>query len=824
MRSKAQQPTANTGTQYKRLVPAGLLLLVLGSAGWGWLSFWVPAEQTKAATQTAQAAAARQSGLFNQYIKGLQQQLASFSNRDKVLKQLNISAGRHWRIDATPQLRAAQKEGLQQIDGAAAVLIIPLSTRGTVDPYNSLLLGLTAIELDLLRRCEDPPPLIAEAIRIEKKWLLSMVQCAGAGAVVLHFPVQALADQLRSISGGVTQTELVQFFGARESVIARAPLAEHSDINAEAKLAVPHWKLRVYPPSPDAVARERASLLSRFALGCAAVGAALVLIPIVALVRRRRDTTVPEPRGRRRQKKRDHNTDEATDDGVSAENSAAADDNFAQAVAAQTQIHATPIVTPRKKKPAATEPQQDVRAEPEETIADIFRAYDIRGVADRFMSDQFCFDAGRALGSLLSERGDNALLLGRDGRLSSPRIHEHFLRGLLASGCQVTDLGIVPTPMVHFAAFILGIGNLAVITGSHSAAEYNGIKMSVDFLPLRSEEIKGLHERIVAQQFVEGQGSVSDSDIRQQYIDYICSDISLRDGFKVVIDASNGATSEVGPHLFRALGCDVVQINCTIDGNFPGHPPDPSVAVNLHQLSGAVLEHSADLGIAFDGDGDRVVAVTGTGDPVPADALLMLLARDICRRNKGAKVIYDVKCSVLVKDVVEECGGEPILWKSGHSHMKLKMAETEAQIGGELSGHIFYRERWFGFDDGMYAAARLLEIVSQENIPLDKLVAALPRWHSTPELLIPSNDQRKFDIVAEATSRANFNEAKVIDIDGIRVEYDNRWGLLRASNTGPAISLRFQGSDADALNRIRDEFIELLEDIEPAVALQLAEP
>ncbi len=807
------------------------------TAALSYLHFRLPGKLAADSLLATQQAAERQVESVNTEIRRLQSALKTVTLAEPALTLMNSAADTDEPVTASAALLAAQQQSLAALSGASELIIVPLSRRGTIDPYNEQLAQLNAIEIDLINRCLKKPTVLFEAQRSDKKWLLSAIHCADNGAIVMRYPLTGFKPLLARVSAGETQTELVQKFSNRAVVIARAALASPSQQTVETRLAVPNWTLRVTAATESEEAVANRDLMTTVLLGVLALCLLPIIVRIALLVLSKRNGGILKA-GRTARSKR-----KKTPRGKSEMALAAGDSNhdaeavsggkhgepdFAAAVAAQTGMHATPPEPDKKKatdNAGQAEEAAPIALEPvtAPSGSEIFRAYDIRGVADRDMDNEFCENAGRAIGSLIIERGEDSILLGRGGRLSSPRIHEHVTKGLLASGCKVTDLGIVPTPMVHFASFITGIGNVAVITGSHSAKDYNGIKISVDFTPLRAEEIQALHTRIMNTEFAGGAGSVSDFDVRQQYIDYICKDITIKEGMKVVIDAGNGATSEVGPHLFRALGCQVFTINCEIDGNFPAHPPDPTIAIHLHQLSAAVAEHNADLGIAFDGDGDRVVAVTGRGDVVRSDALLMLLARDVCRRNPGAKVVYDVKCSTLLKDVIVASGGEPVIWKSGHSHMKLKIAETEALVGGELSGHIFFRERWFGFDDGMYAAARLAEIISKEGIDLHKLTAALPRWESTPEILIPAGEQRKFEIVTEALQRANFGPAKIIDIDGIRVEYDDRWGLLRASNTGPAISLRFEGSDKSALVQIRDEFIELIEDIEPAAALLLTE-
>ncbi|MET0379687.1 MAG: phosphomannomutase/phosphoglucomutase, partial [Spongiibacteraceae bacterium] len=448
----------------------------------------------------------------------------------------------------------------------------------------------------------------------------------------------------------------------------------------------------------------------------------------------------------------------------------------------------------------------------------IFRAYDIRGLADSELSDDVVYEIALAIGSEAVDRGQQEIIVARDGRLSSERICNALVRGLRDSGRDVIDIGLAPTPLLYFATHQLSTQSGVVVTGSHNPGEYNGLKIVLAGRALSGRAIQGLRERALARRFTQGKGSYRIAAIEDSYIDYIVNDVAIAQPLKVVIDAGNGVAGVVAPRLFRELGCEVIPLYCEIDGRFPNHHPDPTVASNLAELVRVVRTEGADLGIAFDGDGDRVGVVTASGKIVAADRLLMVLAQDVVSRNPGADVLFDVKCSRVLNGVISSFGGRPIMWKSGHSFMKEKMAETGALIGGEFSGHIFFNERWFGFDDGLYAAARLIEILSTTDPDLDNHLSALPQTVSTPELKLVASDGAKFDIISRLAAEGRFGEGKITTLDGVRVDYPDGWGLVRASNTTPALALRFEADSDAALARIQEVFREQLAAIDPGLA------
>nr|WP_210404753.1 phosphomannomutase/phosphoglucomutase [Hahella sp. CCB-MM4] len=451
--------------------------------------------------------------------------------------------------------------------------------------------------------------------------------------------------------------------------------------------------------------------------------------------------------------------------------------------------------------------------------AEIFRAYDIRGVVNQNLTPQVMLEIGRAYGSEAVQRGVDRVCVGYDGRDSSPALSQALIKGIISTGVEVINVGMVPTPVLYFAAHHFNTGSGAMVTGSHNPANYNGIKMMLAGDTLAQDDIQGLMRRIRTQNYAKGQGGVSEADIKQEYVDAIVGDIAVAAPLKVVVDAGNGVAGDIAPRLVEELGCDVVPLYCDVDGQFPNHHPDPGKPANLQDLISKVKEVGADIGIAFDGDGDRIGVVTGQGKIIWPDRLLMLFAKDVVSRNPGADVIFDVKCSRRLNGLISSVGGRPVMWKTGHSLIKAKMKETGALLAGEMSGHIFFKERWLGFDDGLYSMARLLEILGIDDRGADEMFEEFPEDISTPELNVEVGEAAKFRIMEQLIQRANWGDANVSGIDGVRVEYSDGWGLCRASNTSPVLVLRFEAETEDALERIQETFKRQLLAIDPALNL-----
>lgn len=450
--------------------------------------------------------------------------------------------------------------------------------------------------------------------------------------------------------------------------------------------------------------------------------------------------------------------------------------------------------------------------------ASIFKAYDIRGIVGKTLNEDVAEHIGRAFGTEALLLGQKAVIVGRDGRLSGPAMVAALTRGLRASGIDVVDIGMVTTPMTYYVAATrgqYGANNCIMVTGSHNPKDYNGFKMVLNGAAVYGEQIQGLLRRIQAEDYKKGKGRLGKMDVGAEYLARIVADCKLARPMKIVVDSGNGVPGASAPAILRALGCEVIDIYSKVDGDFPNHHPDPSKLENLEDLKKIVHATGAELGLAFDGDGDRLGIVTREGNVIMPDRQLMVLVKDILSRNKGAQIIYDVKCTQRLAPWIKKHGGRPLMWKTGHSLAKAKLKETGAPIAGELSGHIFFNERWYGFDDAMYTAGRMLEILSREKDP-SKLLNSLPDSVNTPELNVPCAEGEHHQVVARLHEVAKFPNAKeVITIDGLRVEYTDGFGLIRASNTTPVLVLRFEGHTAEALERIQAEVLAQLKAVKP---------
>lgn len=451
--------------------------------------------------------------------------------------------------------------------------------------------------------------------------------------------------------------------------------------------------------------------------------------------------------------------------------------------------------------------------------AGIFKAYDIRGVLGKTLDEHIAYKIGQAFGSAAKEKGELTVVIGRDGRLSGPSLSAALAKGLQATGVNVIDIGLVATPILYYATNVLGATSGIMVTGSHNPPDYNGFKMVLAGEAIYGATITALYDRIQSEKFVQGQGSYQQQDLRAAYLERIVGDVKLKRPMKIVIDCGNGVAGAFAGDLYRQLGCEVKELFCEVDGNFPNHHPDPAHPENLQDLIRELKESDAELGLAFDGDGDRLGVVTKDGQIIYPDRQLMLFAKEVLSRHPGAPILYDVKCSRHVAEVVRAAGGLPMMGKTGHSLVKAKMRETGAPLGGEMSGHVFFKDRWYGFDDGLYAGARLLELLSREVDP-NAVLNALPQSMSTPELQIEVGEGENHALVARLQSETTFDDAReVITIDGVRVEYADGFGLVRASNTTPVLVLRFEAENQTALTRIQQQLGRAILAVKPDVTL-----
>jgi phosphomannomutase / phosphoglucomutase len=451
----------------------------------------------------------------------------------------------------------------------------------------------------------------------------------------------------------------------------------------------------------------------------------------------------------------------------------------------------------------------------------MFRAYDIRGVLGKTLNADVARLIGKAIGSEAISRGLKGVAVGRDGRLSGPELSAALIDGLRSTGVDVTDIGAAPTPVLYFATYHLSIGSGVMVTGSHNPPDYNGFKIVLGGQTLSEGAIQKLYTRIAENDFASGNGALVTRDLSKDYIDRITGDVQLQRKLKVVVDCGNGIPGAIAPDVLKGIGAEVVPLFCDVDGNFPNHHPDPSDLHNLKDLILSVKQLKADIGLAFDGDGDRLGVVTASGEVIFPDRLLMLFAKDVLSRNPGAPIIYDVKCTGKLQNLILQAGGSPIMWRTGHSLIKAKMRETDAALAGEMSGHFFFKERWYGFDDGIYAAARLLEILASD---LDQrnpqaIFDELPKGVSTPELKIELAEGEHYKFIEKFQAKATFEGARLTQIDGVRADWPDGWGLVRASNTTPVLVLRFDADSAAALKRIQDVFRMQLLAIDPKLTL-----
>ena len=451
--------------------------------------------------------------------------------------------------------------------------------------------------------------------------------------------------------------------------------------------------------------------------------------------------------------------------------------------------------------------------------AEIFRSYDIRGLVGESLNAGIMFELGLAVASEVQERGERTVIVGRDGRNSSPELQEAFSNGLQAAGAAVIDLGMVPTPLLYFATHFVGSDSGAIVTGSHNPRDYNGLKVVIGGAALSGAAIQGLRERIEHGNLYTGQGSYQEQDLLPDYLARITEDVNLARPLKVVVDCGNGVAGLVAPLLLRELGCEVIELFCDVDGSFPNHHPDPSQPDNLLSLMTEVTACQADLGLAFDGDGDRLGVVDSAGNIVWPDRVLMLLALEVLSSNPGADVIFDVKCSRHLADQIRAHGGRPVMWHAGHSLLKAKVRETGAPLAGEFSGHIIFGDRWYGFDDALYAAARLLELLTMDELSSAEVFAELPESPSTPELILVVSEGEAEELMRRLLAEARFPGAQLITIDGLRAEFADGWGLVRASNTTPALGFRFEADSVERLEQIKKLFRDAVLRLRPDLRL-----
>lgn len=657
----------------------------------------------------------------------------------------------------------------------------------------------TFASLDLAKRTEAGEPTYPEAIQYKDRWLLSIAapvkrpaEAASAGTLFIYVEMNAISNSLDGqIAGGLA---LLQTFDRSPTSTVLSLGTTGSAAVVARPLANPYWQINFYPDNTLTDAAP-AGLLLYLLPALAGLGIALAgtLAYLAQLPRHRTLGLTPRQAMPR------------------------------QAVPAQVAPVAgtqpsTPDISGKSTFVTAAQDQDWPAADEEITaptdLGSIFRAYDIRGVVGATLTPNVIYKIGLAIGSEAIQLGQQALLVGADGRLSSPDVMASLINGILATGMDVIRLGAVPTPVLYFATHTTETTSGVMITGSHNPPQYNGFKIVFRGKTLVDADIQRLYRRFVAEDFNSGRGELRELDILDQYFDAISDDVVVAQPLRVVVDCGNGIAGDITPDIYMNLGCEVIPLYCDVDGNFPNHHPDPTIASNLQDLILMVKSQGADLGLALDGDGDRLVAVTGSGEIIAPDQLLMLFAKDVVFRNPGSDVVYDIKCTRHLNSVISGFGGRPIICRSGHSYLKEKMAETDAALGGEFSGHVCFNERWYGFDDGIYAGARLLEIVGSQTAGLDELMREFPQSVSTPELKLAVDELEKFRIIDLLLEHGDFSAGAVSTLDGIRVDFADGWGLVRASNTGPCLTLRFEADDQTGLERIESLFRQQLHKVD----------
>ena len=677
-------------------------------------------------------------------------------------------------------------------------------------------------ELDLIRRAERGEPSFAETALINDKWQMHFVAAVHAGkdmpllgTLILTLDGEPLKKKILVVDGSMGEKLFQQQFANSPALTVFKSGSADTTQSAERVIPASNWKIKFTASHALLQRAEEPPTLWILALGCStAFSLFLALILSRFLVKVKDDAeknlapTIAEV---------NKTTIAPIKEADTAPSTLYQSQDILDIAVIDEDENILGLHDTSKKKQAVKPTVVDDASVP----AHIFRSYDIRGVVGKDLDAVLAEKIGQAIGSEAIDQGEHSLIVARDARTHSQLLTEALIKGILKTGCNVVNVGIVPTPLMYFATYYFSdVRSGVMVTASHNPAEYNGFKVVINNNALADESVLELRSRILTQRVHQGAGDETYREIIPHYIERIFSDVALAGDVSIVIDAGNAVTGIVAPALFEELGCQVTPLYCDLDGTFPNHDPDPTQEHNLIALIEKVKEVKADIGVAFDGDGDRLVVVTPKGDIIWPDRLLMLFAKDILARHPGADVLFDVKCSRQLNQVISGYGGRPIMWKTGHSPMKAKMVETGALIGGEYSGHIFIKDRWYGFDDGIYAMARLLEIITLRDQNIDDIFAAFPPLIATPEIKVAVPDASKFEFIKKLAEQADFQNGNITSIDGIRVDYSKGWGLVRASNTSPALTLRFEAESEEALVIIQQIFKRELLKIDESLKLK----
>lgn len=794
----------------------GLLILCIGVGAW-YYQRYVLIQSEKALEKAIDSMASTQVDAIGHYLGSLNQDLQRFTSREALSKAI---------VQQEPVIIRNFMSSLEKaFPTAISIRIIP---RGTAEIDRDHPAPIRFAELDMITRAENHQPITVEAAKINENWQFNLMgpiphdaSQEPVATLMVTLDQTTLTELLRDASPDSGRFELLQQFDRHPAQLILSKGEADTPQSFTERIPNTLWKLR-FSPSQNTVNAASISLVPFLSVWFLAT--ALLLTGAYQLCRRylmSRNTRTTMAVREFDQKVREHqlNNSRQAEDILDIEVNP--DDEDLLGSGFSSAANEMEVVDNFSIDDAAETDELPQRVSDKLIPDEIFRAYDIRGFADPYLSPEFVNLLGQALGSEAIDQGEDTMIVGRDCRTHSPEICQQLIAGITSTGCHVVDLGIVPTPMLYFACHILSSSNSGVVvTASHNGPKYNGFKMVFNRNTISDQGIQYIKQRMQQKSFSSsGQtGTVSQHDISEQYIEQIFSDIALAGDITVVIDAGNGATAEIAPRLFEELGCKVIPIYCEFDGRFPNHAADPSRERNMRDLIKAVRNHRADLGIAFDGDGDRLGLVTPEGKIIWPDRQLMLFAKDIVSRNPGTDVLFDVKCTRQLNSLVSSYGGRPIMWKTGHSLMKAKMAETGALLGGELSGHIFFKERWFGFDDGMYSAARLMEIMSLRDQDLDTIFSSFPELPATPEIKVAVEESEKFQIIEDLVSHGHFEDGRLTTIDGLRVDFAHGWGLVRASNTSAALTLRFEANTEEQLEEIQEHFRAEIAKIAPSIS------
>jgi phosphomannomutase/phosphoglucomutase len=710
-------------------------------------------------------------------------------------------------VDNTTATRdLLEQKWLRDTPSALKIRLLPL---GSAQLDREAEFPIRYAELDLIQRAENRQPALPELVAINERWMINWIRPLAAddksaplGTLMVTIDAAELINLFNSAEQNLGEFVLLQQFTGNPPQTVKKLGAGTAGNSLQSNIAGSHLAVK-FTPSDELLqlAEEMPALWLSIVSLIVAGSLALVWFLSKILVRielGEKNTAPPSVADVVKTSKESVNADDAMTNPLFQKQ------DILDIAVIDEDENILGLQQASGKKSSANARN---KINEEDVPAEIFRSYDIRGLVGSQVTPELAQLIGQAVGSEAIDQGEQSIIVARDGRTHSEALTQALIRGILRSGCNVINIGVVPTPLMYFATFHFDDTSSGVmVTASHNPKEYNGFKVVMNNRALADDAVVDLRSRIIGQRFHQGLGEETPRAIIPDYIDRIFSDVALASNISIVVDAGNAVPGVVAPALFEELGCDVIPLFCDLDGEFPNHDPDPTIEKNLQALIAKVQETNADIGVAFDGDGDRLVVVTPKGDIIWPDRLLMLFAKDVLSRNPGADVLFDVKCSRQLNQVISSYGGRPIMWKTGHSPMKAKMEETQALIGGEYSGHIFIKDRWYGFDDGIYAMARLLEIITLRDQKIDDIFAAFPQLYSTPEIKIAIPELDKFGLIKKLNEIGDFANGTITTIDGLRVDYTKGWGLVRASNTSPALTLRFEAESPESLEKIQQIF------------------